>query len=331
MNIMVPIGVLSQDPAPKPEMAFSLGTEREIWAERRRIMERRRHDVGPDGTRSHWRSALFGLGIRAFAIVAGLCGLYRPGRRNALAPRLVELDFFFPNLPPAFDGYRILHLSDTHLDCLPELAQVAAGMLSGLEVDLVALTGDIHGRHRAPLGHSVSPLATMLEGLRVRDERLGVLGNHDPADMADALEHLGFTVLINGSISLRRADQQIVVTGLDDVHRFYTAAASRALADAPPGFRVALVHSAEMADHAEAAAYSLYLCGHTHGGQLCLPNGRPIVTRLRRCRFGARGEWRWGRMIGYTSHGLGVSGVPLRYNCPGEMAVITLRRRGPEG
>ncbi len=331
MNAIVPIRALPRDLAPQPALTLSLGTEREIWAERRRMMERRRCDVSPDGRRPHWRSALFGHGVRAFAAAARLCGLYRPGRRNALAPRLVELDFSFPDLPAAFDGYRILHLSDTHFDYLPELAPVAARMLAGIEVDLLALTGDIHGHHRAPLGHSVAPLAMMLEGLRVRDGRLGVLGNHDPAEMAEALERLGFTVLINGSTELRRSGERLVVTGLDDVHRFYTAAAHQALAEAPPGFRIALVHSAEMADHAETAAYSLYLCGHTHGGQLCLPNGKPIFTRLRRCRFGARGEWRWRRMIGYTSHGLGVSGAPLRYNCSGEMTVITLRRQGPEG
>jgi predicted MPP superfamily phosphohydrolase len=172
----------------------------------------------------------------------------------------------------------------------------------------------------------VAPLAELVAEIVVRDRRLAVLGNHDPTDMAEALEGLGFTMLLNHSMELERRGQRMVVTGLDDVHRFYTPAARRALAEAPPGFRIALVHSAEMADHAEAAGYALYLCGHTHGGQIRLPNGRSIFTRLRRCRFGAEGEWRTGRMIGYTSRGLGISGAPLRFNCPGEMSIITLRR-----
>ncbi|MGH7033546.1 MAG: metallophosphoesterase, partial [Stellaceae bacterium] len=234
-------------------------------------------------------------------------------------------------LPRAFEGYRILHLSDTHLDCLPNLATVARAMLKSVEVDLVVLTGDIHGRHRAPLQDSVGPLAAMLEGLEPRDGRIAVLGNHDPAAMAEALEDLGFAVLINRSTTLERGAERLVLTGHDDVHRFFTPAARTALGAAPPGFRIALVHSAEMADHAEAEGYSLYLCGHTHGGQLCLPGGRPVLTHLRRCRFGARGAWRCGRMVGYTSNGLGVSGAPLRYNCPGEMAVITLHRERAKG
>jgi hypothetical protein len=91
-------------------------------------------------------------------------------------------------------------------------------------------------------------------------------------------------------------------------------------------FRIALVHSAEVADYAHEAGYALYLCGHTHGGQICLPGGRPLVTHLKRCRHAARGLWREGSMAGYTSCGLGVSGPPIRFNCRGEAALITLRR-----
>ena len=232
----------------------------------------------------------------------------------------------FPDLPPAFDGYRILHLSDTHLDCLPELAAVAARLLAGVEVDLVALTGDVHGHHRAPIAASVGPLADLLAAVRVKERRLAVLGNHDSADMAAALEELGFEVLINRSTTLARQGQRIVVTGLDDVHSFFTPDALCALSGTFEGFRIALVHSAEVADYAAAAGYALYLCGHTHGGQICLPGGRPIVTRLRRCRHAGAGTWSEGSMIGYTNRGLGVGDVPLRFNCRGEMTVITLRK-----
>jgi hypothetical protein len=176
------------------------------------------------------------------------------------------------------------------------------------------------------VARSTLPLAEVLAGPKVRDRIVAVLGNHDPASMAEALEHFGITTLVNESLTIERAGERLVVTGLDDVHRFYTPAAKEALIEAPQGFRIALVHSPEVADHAAAAGFSLYLSGHTHGGQICLPGGRSIFTRLRRCRFGAQGEWRAGAMIGYTSNGLGVGEVPLRFNCRGEIAVITLRR-----
>jgi predicted MPP superfamily phosphohydrolase len=287
---------------------------RQDWEVRRRLMERHKAHFGPDGRRASWRGRVFAWGLRVFGLGA----------------RLVALSLSFPDLPPAFDGYRILQLSDTHLDYLPDLSAVAARLLAGVEVDLLALTGDIHGHHRAPIAASTTPLADLLKAVSVNDRRLAVLGNHDPADMAEALEELGFEVLINRSITLAREDQRIVVTGLDDVHRFYTPDALRALAEAPDGFRIALVHSAEVADHAAAAKYALYLSGHTHGGQICLPGGRPIVTRLRRCRHAGVGTWSEGSMIGYTSCGLGVGDVPLRFNCRGEVSIITLRRSVPQ-
>ena len=243
--------------------------------------------------------------------------------------RLVEFELAFLDLPQLFDGYRILHVSNTHLDVYPELAEAARKLSRHLETDLLLLTGDIHGRPRTPVAVSSGLLATALGGVRVRDRRVAVLGNHDPVEMVDALEDMGFEVLINRAIVLERGDERVGLPGLDDVNYFYTGAARAAL-DAPAGgFRIALVHSPEMADHADTAGYALYLYGHTHGGQIAMPGGRPIFTQLRRCRFAASGLWHRDGMTGYTSRGLGVSGPPVRFNTQGEMALITLRRASP--
>jgi len=307
-------------------VSLSPGSAREVWAERRRALERAGRSSNPDGHHGGWQgSALHGAAF-GFEWATRLTGLHARGRRNALSPALVGREFAFFDLPAAFDGYRILQISDPHLDGLPELAGIARRLVSGVSADLVAVTGDIHASPRAPVARSTMPLAEILTGIKVRDRVVAVLGNHDPASMADALEHIGVTALINESLVIERGGDRMVLTGLDDVHRFYTPAAKQALRDAPAGFRIALVHSAEIADHAAAAGFGLYLCGHTHGGQICLPNGRALFTRLRRCQFGARGEWRAGAMIGYTSNGLGAGEVPLRFNCRGEIAVITLRR-----
>jgi uncharacterized protein len=305
---------------------LSPGNAREIWAERRAALEQGGRSSDPEGYRGGWQGRILHAAAFGFAWATRAIGLHARGRRNALAPVLVEREFAFADLPAAFDGYRILQISDPHLDCLPELAGIARRLVSGVAVDLVAITGDIHGSPRAPVARSTMPLAEILTGFKVRDRVVAVLGNHDPAGIADALEHVGVTTLINESLAIERGGDRLVVTGLDDVHRFYTPAAKLALDKAPAGFRIALVHSAEIADHAAVAGFGLYLCGHTHGGQICLPNGRALFTRLRRCHFGARGEWRTGAMIGYTSNGLGVGEVPLRFNCRGEIAVITLRR-----
>ncbi|MBV9554801.1 MAG: metallophosphoesterase family protein [Alphaproteobacteria bacterium] len=298
------------------------------WAAARQAIETGRYWVSPAGRRPRWRQKLFRCALFAFVAAMRLTGLYGRGRRNALAPRLVELELQFDTLPQAFDGYRILHLSDTHLDMAPELAGIAGAMLAGLAVDTLVLTGDILGAHDAPLHTAVEPLVPLIERVAVRDRRFAVLGNHDPAAMADALERIGFTVLLNRSTTVERHSEHVVWTGLDDVHYFYTDAARAAL-DRPgiEGFRIALVHSPELADAAAAAGVALYLCGHTHGGQVCLPGGTPLVTQLTRCRHAGRGLWRHGATTGYTSSGLGTGWPTLRYGCPGEMTLITLRRR----
>jgi predicted MPP superfamily phosphohydrolase len=296
------------------------------WAIQRHHLENSRHWFSPAGRRSRWRQRLFSSLLAAFGAGLRLTPLYGRGRRNALDLRLVELEFAFKELPWQFDGYRILHVSDTHLDVFPALVDAARSLLGDLEIDLLALTGDVHGHHGAPITRSAGLLAEALDGVRVRGLRIAVLGNHDPVGMADALSRAGFEVLINRSLVLQREGERLRITGLDDVNSFYSEAARAALADHAGEFRIALVHSAEVADYADEAGYALYLCGHTHGGQICLPGGRPLITHLKRCRHAARGLWRQGGMAGYTSCGVGVSGPPVRFNSRGEVALITLRR-----
>jgi predicted MPP superfamily phosphohydrolase len=303
-------------------------TGEEDWAARRRAIATGRYWSSPNGPRSRWRHGLFSRLLGVFGGALRLTPFHARGLRNALDLRLTELELRLPGLPQAFDGYRVLHVSDTHLDTLPAVADAAVPLLKGLEVDLLALTGDVHGMARHALDLSVEPLARVVDGVRVRDRRLAVLGNHDPVEMVEALERLGFETLVNRSVMLQRGAQSVHITGLDDVHHFYQPAARRALDEPQDGFRIALVHSAEMADHAAAAGVGLYLCGHTHGGQICLPGGRPIFTQLTRCRYAASGVWRHGAMIGYTSPGLGVSPPTLRFNTRGGAALITLRTEG---
>jgi len=295
------------------------------WATRRRAIASGRHWVSPEGLRLRWRHDLFSLGLAVFARLLRLTPLFARGLRNALDLQLTPIELRLGGLPPAFDGYRILHISDTHFDILPQAAEAAASLLEGLEVDLLAVTGDVHGRPDHPLSQSIDPLARLLEGVRVRERRLAVLGNHDPVEMVQALEPLGFETLVNRSVTLARGSESLCITGLDDVHSFYSPAARRALDEPYDGLRIALVHSAEMADHAAAAGVALYLCGHTHGGQICLPGGRVILSQLVRCRYGATGLWRHGDMVGYTSPGLGVSPPTVRFNSRGGAALITLR------
>lgn len=296
---------------------------RRAWRERREAME-----TAPSGR--PWRARLRRNGYKAVEIVGPLLHpsrIVQRGTANALDVGLTRLCLIFPHLPPAFDGYRILHLSDLHLDKIDGTADVAAALVAAIKADLGVFTGDVRDDPHGPLEPVLDRLTVILSALRTPDGVYGVLGNHDNADMVCAMEALGKRMLINETVLLRRGDDRIHLTGVDDVHRFATEAAHEAMDAAPEGFGIALVHSPEIADRA-TSRHSVYLCGHTHGGQICLPGGRPLMVPLRRFRSFARGLWRHGDMIGYTSTGVGASVLPMRFNSRGEVVLITLRR-GP--
>src|SRR6478735_1874153 len=179
----------------------------EDWAARRRAILAGRHWSSPNGLRPRWRHRLFSTSLKLFGLGLRLTPLQGRGLRNALDLELVELEMPLAGLPAAFDGYRILHVSDTHLDVLPAVADVAARLLDGIEVDLLAITGDVHGRRRHALSRSVEPLKRVLAGVIVRDRRLAVLGNHDPVEMVEALDGLGVETLVNRTTTLSRGGE----------------------------------------------------------------------------------------------------------------------------
>lgn len=280
----------------------------------------------PDGVKiRHW--GLFKILLGLFGVGLKLTGLYGRGLSNALDIRLRRLELTFHDLPAAFDGFRILQLSDLHVDFLPGTLDAALALLSDVEADLCVLTGDFRKRVSGPYKQILPDIAKLAGGISARHGVYAILGNHDCADMAAAFEGLGITVLVNQTRSIRQGGSTVHVTGTDDVHYYYTAAAKAALEEAPAGFKIALIHSAELADMAADSGFHLYLAGHSHAGQVCLPGGIPIITHMNRLRPYATGLWRRGDMIGYSSSGLGVSGLPVRFNTRGEVALITLRRQ----
>ncbi len=298
---------------------------RQAWLEQRRALETSRRKLtldGPVGFR-WWPGLEFAL--TWFERLLRLSGLHRRGRVNALNISLKPLTITLETLPREFDGYRILQISDPHLDLLPELVARITALVRKVSVDLMILTGDYRDYIPDPPEPGLALLGPILDAVDAKDGRFAILGNHDPAAAAAILEDMGLTVLLNQTVTLKRDGAAIHLTGLDDVHSFYTEAAREALREPHEGCRIAAVHSAEVADLAADCGMDLYLCGHTHGGQICLPGGRPVLTHLRRCRAYKRGLWRHDAMIGYTSLGAGVASMPVRFNCPPEVVLITLR------
>lgn len=314
--------------APEPRSA-----QRQLWIRTRAYMEAQGIRSTPNGTRRSYDRLLHEPLHRLIELGLRATGLAARGRRNALDVRLVWRTVFLAGLPEQFDGYRILHLTDPHFDHDERIGDAVVRAVQGVEADLCVLTGDYRAANDGPYAQVLPPIARLRDAIAVRDGILATLGNHDSHEMAAALEAMGLRVLANETLRIDRGGQFMSVTGLDDVNRYYTPQADMALRTSEPfgagHFGLALVHSAEMAAEAAAAGYAMYLCGHTHGGQISLPGGVPVLTNLTRNRGFAAGAWRCGDMAGYTSPGAGVSGVTARFHTRGEVTLFTLRRSDP--
>lgn len=254
-------------------------------------------------------------------------GLYDKGKKNALDVQLIKKDFYFSRLPKEFDGYRILFLTDLHLDGLEGLTERLIDLVSNTDVDLCLVGGDLRMKLYGPIAPSVRELRKVASHVKAASGILGVLGNHDCIEMIPDMEEAGVIMLVNEAWPIERGQGRIWVAGVDDPHYYKLDDASCACRDIPDKeFTILLAHSPEAYKRASYEKTDLYLCGHTHGGQICLVKKRPIISNSRAPRQTAVGKWRYKDMIGYTSSGVGASSIPVRFNCPGEVSLITLYR-----
>lgn len=260
-------------------------------------------------------------------LINGLKGLflYQRGYRNYLALQVRTHRINIDDLPPALEGYTLLHLSDLHLDLDPRLTDVLADILPRLAYDLCVITGDFRAR---TYGDYTSCLK-LLERLRRAIHRpvYAILGNHDTLEMIDHMESLGYPLLINETTLIRHGDSVFSLAGVDDPHFYMTDNLPRVAAQTRKDkVSILLSHTPEVYREAEMLGFHVMLCGHTHGGQICLPGGIPIICNARCPRSFIRGPWRYKTLKGYTSVGTGSSGVPIRFWCQPEIVLHTFHR-----
>ena len=254
-------------------------------------------------------------------------GLYARGRANALAVEVSEVVVPLPDLPQALDGYRILHLSDLHFTGDGPLVDALRARLAGLRADAAVLTGDLISRPYRHDRKAIETLEGVVHALRFPDGVYGVPGNHDSTEVMRSLAGRGVRVLEDRSVSIRRGEARLTLVGMRSAKRGHRPDYASAFAGLAQGaWIVLLVHKPDYARGAARRGVSLYLCGHTHGGQVSLPLlGPPALGRPALRRYG-RGLWRQGRMAGDPGRGVGTSFVNVRFGCPPEVALLTLRK-----
>lgn len=254
-----------------------------------------------------------------------LTGVKKRMRMIFLDVRLEEREWFFPNLPPAFEGFRLLQLTDLHCDLDPDLMPLVIDLVKQTAHDAAVLTGDY--RNGMAGEHEAAARAMAKLRMALSPDCWGILGNHDPLEMVLELERDGLPILLNEMAEIRRGGDSLWIAGVDDPHYFQTHDLPGTRQKAPENaFVVLLSHSPETYAEAAALGYALQLSGHTHGGQICLPGGRHLVVPCKVPRRFISGVWRHGRMQGYTSRGTGGCGVAARWNCPAEVTLHTLRK-----
>lgn len=274
------------------------------------------------------------------AVDVGLVGIvgvfvfgFTVGRR-ALSVTRFGVDIV--GLPAAFDGLRVVHLSDLHIGAHLDLDELDAHVtrVNALAPDLVCITGDLVDR--ADTCASAFP---RLAALRARYGVIVTLGNHDIGAGADEVvrrlrEDTDFTVLRDACVDLEADGVRLRIVGLDDLGRDWARGVEEhpALPPLVAGIAagapfVVLSHRPDCFPQAAALGAGLVLSGHTHGGQLGLPSwrgGRPRNLAEFITRFD-RGRYTIGAATLYVNRGLGFTGQPIRLFTPREIAVLELR------
>ena len=248
-------------------------------------------------------------------------------------------DVFLPGLPQAFDGFRVAQLSDIHIDNYTEpfLLRDAVHHINNLNPDAVFLTGDFVTRGLLPgilAIASVWQCGSLLQQLEC-PHRYAVLGNHDVlvnrAAIKEALIESAITVLDNAYLPIERAGARFWLAGVDDPVEGLPVpelAIPQSIRNVPHEPIVLMCHAPDYVDTLlrlpEGQAVSLMLSGHTHGGQVRVPLVGPMVLPPLGRKY-IEGWFRFGDLQLYVNRGLGTVGLPVRFNCPPEITLFTLR------
>jgi hypothetical protein len=253
---------------------------------------------------------------------------------------VTEHEIALRGLPAAFDGFRIVQLSDIHMDEFTEgfFLRRVVERVNSLRPDAVLLTGDYvtcgFGLQKYATG-AAWQCANLLKELQCGQIHAS-LGNHDvsvgPRQVTEALTANGISVLNNSCIPVERGGGRFWLAGVDDPvegHPKPELAIPGAIRNLPDEPVVLLCHAPDYADHllktAAGKAVGLMLSGHTHGGQVRLP----LIGALQHTTLGRKyvqGWFRLGELQLYVNRGIGTSGLPLRFDCLPEITLLTLRR-----
>jgi predicted MPP superfamily phosphohydrolase len=237
------------------------------------------------------------------------------------------LSLTLPRLHPAFENFRIVQISDIHMETWMTRQRLmeAVQAVNILQPDLVAITGDFV----TDLSHNTaSDLVTPLRKLKAREGVFAILGNHDywtnARTIREILVRSGITELPNQVHTIRRGEASLHIAGVDDYWE-KKAHLQDVIRQLPAeGAAILLAHEPDFATvSAETGRFDLQLSGHTHGGQVHFPWIGPVVLPIYGRKYPV-GLYQVKDMLLYTNRGLGTARPQIRFNCRPEITMITL-------
>jgi hypothetical protein len=210
-------------------------------------------------------------------------------------------------------------------------------MVNNLRPDLIVLTGDFVSvpvfseseESKLKAASAAEPCARLLRQMQAPHGLWAVLGNHDfysnPNVVANALRDHGIQVLANQSVAIEASGARFWLAGIKDVLGG-GAKLDQALRPIPANeATILLAHEPDYADVVARHPVDLQLSGHSHGGQVRIPLLGPLYLPEMARKY-PWGLFRIGPLTLYTNPGLGTLGIPVRWNCPPEITLLTLRR-----
>ncbi len=306
-----------------------------------------------DSKASHiaFRTAL----LAALAAIAGTGYMLFEAQWLRLVLRQLEI----PGLPAELEGLSMLHASDLHAGA-PGLNSRVIGKFvesaRSLSPDVVFLTGDLTDKKK-----DLSPFIESLVSLEARYGKFACLGNHDHglrktviedlarrltgrspirkslkekktatvSSMRKLLAQAGVRVLENECATVRIGGHKIQFCGIDDFNYGYADLVSVASQlESGAGLRILLSHSPDVIGEIEPGNFQLVLAGHTHGGQICMPNPHSgkIMLSTSGSRYG-EGQFQVDGTVMHVSRGVGTTLVPFRLLSRPEITMIKLKRK----
>lgn len=281
-----------------------------------------------------WLDTRWGFGLFLATQLLGTAALLWGAVIEPFRLGLSELMVFSDRLPLGAKPVRVMHITDLHVERLTEREEAVLALVKQSQPDLILITGDFVNLSYNRDPKTLAQVRSFLSRLYAPFGVYATLGS-PPVDLRETVvpifEGLPVTLMRQAWREVDLGDgRNLILLGLDCTHHLPTDEARfhHLVKEAPHHApQILLYHSPELMPEAVEYGLDLYLCGHTHGGQVRLPIIGPILTSSQLGRRFAMGLYKYGRTHLYVSRGIGLEGLSaprVRFLCPPEVTLVTI-------